>query len=848
MLRRGKKPQLRACSVCNKPGHNKSRCPEFLRSAETKSGREETPIKMYLHEKYQAIRSPHIIELRHKENLWEKINSFSPSITPSPFQLDEPSSGATPAINPKRVQIMPRLAKPKRQRQKISFALLTRKMSYWREKRRASMAMTKLHEAIIKYYAHENFAPTKNIVADQPRQANSPTAHSEAGVWPLAKYLFWRTAIVVILLVIPFKASTFYQSIKQTTGTIAASGTEGFMALQESTAAIMQSDLQTAEDSVVNALDKFNNAVEVMEGNHRLLQKIVSAVPIVYNEVQSRQKLITAGQKIALGNTYLIKGLYESQQAVSSTLTVRVKTVTEHLNAAIPSYKAALSDLTAADPDVLPLEYQNAFKDFRLLFTTFLDDLENIVEIGKAVEDIFGGQGLRRYLIVFQNPHEIRPTGGFIGSFALLDIKDGQVVKLDIPAGGSYDLQGQLDTYVEPPTPLLLSNKRWEFQDSNWFADFPASAEKMLWFYRHSRKVTADGVIAINATVLERLLSVLGPVNDTGRDLTLTAANAIPTIQQIVEEGPEKKLARPKQVLSDLAPQFISLIYSSKPEQILTLMANLSEALTQKEIQTYFTDAAIEKTAKNFGWAGHIWPTQIGQDYLLAVNTNIQGQKTDAEIKQTISHQAIVSDDGTITDTVMITREHTGKPGEKLYGQTNIDYLRVYVPLGSKLISAGGFIWPDEKKFRVPDPWTKKDEFLLKQEKEIGFDDNTGTRITEEFGKTVFGNWLILEPGEKKQIHFSYTLPFKAIFSKANERALIGKIVNEEYLTSRFQLVVQKQSGQDTNFESQVIFPTSWHPSWKEGEDCTLAMNGLGINNIELKNDSVWSLLMRQDQ
>ncbi len=834
---------MRTCSVCNKPGHNKSRCPEFFKLLEIKKEREESPIKMYLHEKFQAVRSPHILQLKHKENLWEKIDSFAPDIHPSPFQLDEPVQKIKQHVAPKHIQIMPRLKKQKAQ---FSFTALKRDYASWNEKRKSSAAMAEFKNAIKKYYEHENAVlPASNIYP--PQNIISPAVENKPGMWPLAKYLFWRTAIVLILLVIPFKASTYYQSIKQTTSAVAENGTEGFMALQESTAAIMQSDLQGAENSVIEALEKFNNAVEVMNGNHRLLQKIISAVPLVSNEVQSRQKLITAGQKIALGNTYLIKGLHESQ-AASSSITYRVKLITEHLNAAVPSYKAALDDLSTADPNVLPLEYQTAFKDFRSLFGTFLDDLENIVEIGKAVEDIFGGKGLRRYLIVFQNPHEIRPTGGFLGSFALLDVKDGKVVKLDIPAGGSYDLQGQLDTYIEPPTPLLLSNKRWEFQDSNWFPDFPASAEKMLWFYRHSRKVTADGVIAINATVLERLLLVLGPVSDDNRSLILSSDNALATIQQVVEEGPEKKLDRPKQILTDLAPQFISLIYSSKPEQILTLMANLSEALAQKEIQAYFTDSAIEKTAKNFGWAGHIWPIQNGQDYIMAVNTNIQGQKSDAEIKQTISHQAIVSEDGTITDTVIITREHTGTPGVKLYGQTNIDYMRVYVPLGSKLISAGGFIWPDEQKFRAPDPWTKKDDFLLTQEKEVGFDDNSGTRITEEFGKTVFGNWLILEPGEKKQIHFTYQLPFKVNFSQANERPIIGKIVNEEYLTSRFQLVVQKQSGQDTDFESQIIYPATWHPSWNEGDNCTLAMNGLSIDNAELIEDGVWSLLMRQDK
>ena len=56
-------------------------------------------------------------------------------------------------------------------------------------------------------------------------------------------------------------------------------------------------------------------------------------------------------------------------------------------------------------------------KRFRILFNAFVGDLENIARLNGAVQEIFGGEGLRRYLLVFQNPAELRPTGGFMGSF-----------------------------------------------------------------------------------------------------------------------------------------------------------------------------------------------------------------------------------------------------------------------------------------------------------------------------------------------------------------------------------------------------------------------------------------------
>lgn len=868
MKKADKKPQLRACSVCKKPGHNKSRCPEFLAS-EVKMDNEKIPgVKMFLHDEQIQYRSPHLVNLKKSLDPWSTIEAVAPEIS-APSLYDELMK-EEPQVEPKiqfvipKITTMPILPDDLRAKSKIKnysrLSAFSSAFSTWRDNRAARKSLAKMERELQAKLAtvkkSERVTEKVKIENDKPEEFISRPFVSirETSCLPvhrgrLVLNLAWRAAVVAALLITPFKASSFYQSVKSTTGQIASDGTQGFMALQDSTSALLQSNLTGAQDSVVIALQKFDSAVKAMDDNYSVLQKIAASVPILSGEVQSRQNIITAGQKIALGNTYLIKGIGESQNNSELNLTDRVKILTNHLNAAIPNYESALTDMAAVDAGVLPTEYQKTFIDFRILFTAFLDDLKDLSDLGKAVDEIFGGQGLRRYLIVFQNPAEIRPTGGFIGSFAVLDMKDGQINDIDIPAGGSYDLQGQLDTSVEPPTPLLLSNKRWEFQDANWFADFPSSAENLMWFYRHSRQVTVDGVIAINATVLERLLAIMGPVTDTARSVELTSSTALADIQTIVEDGPEKAANKPKQIISDLAPQFINYIYSAKPESVLPLMNSLTDALKVKEIQAYFTDANAEQTMRDFGWSGQILSIENNQDYLMVVNANIQGQKSDAEIKQTISHQAIIAEDGSVTDTVVITREHTGNAGDKFYGQTNIDYVRLYVPEGSELISAGGFTWPDEKKFRAPESWTSKDEFLASVEKELGYDAKSGTRLTNEFGKTAFGNWLIVKPGETRQIQFTYKLPFKVISNEIKtDENFLQKFVKNDIATSRYQLVVQRQSGLNSEFESQIIYPTPWYPSWNEGDNSTLARNGMGINKFDLVNDQVWSLLMKNEK
>ncbi|MEK7625027.1 MAG: DUF4012 domain-containing protein, partial [Patescibacteria group bacterium] len=445
-------------------------------------------------------------------------------------------------------------------------------------------------------------------------------------------------------------------------------------------------------------------------------------------------------------------------------------------------------------------------------------------------------------------PAELRPTGGFMGSFAVLDVRDGEILNFTVPAGGTYDLDGQLITSEIPPLPLTIVNKRWEFQDANWFPDFAASAKKILWFYKQSWNETADGVIAVNASVLERILGVIGPITDTGRNLNLSAENATVIIQNEVENGPEKLQNKPKQILADLAPTILDSIRNAEPKNLLPLLGNLNEALSQKELQAYFVDSAAEDIISSSGWGGRISKIDPNSDYLLVVNTNLQGQKSDARIKQLISHEATIENDGTIIDNVVITREHTGLGSEKFYGAPNIDYLRVYVPEGSTLLSASGFTWPEEKSFRAPDPSATMDPFLKNQEIQLGIDQASGTRITSEFGKTAFGNWVITEPGAISQVQFSYRLPFRINLETSGGSSIFDNLTDDlQTNLTPYRLITQKQSGITSDFESQIIFPLLWQPSWLRGAHATPARNGFKIETFPLTNDEAWSVLLKKN-
>ena len=138
---------------------------------------------------------------------------------------------------------------------------------------------------------------------------------------------------------------------------------------------------------------------------------------------------------------------------------------------------------------------------------------------------------------------------------------------------------------------------------------------------------------------------------------------------------------------------------------------------------------------------------------------------------------------------------------------------------------------------------------LMENEKEISIHSKTGTRITEEFGKTSFGNWNMVEPGHTSKVYFTYKLPFKVSLDDSIEQTNTEKwkevFAGVDHEMSRYSLVVQKQSGTESSFVSRIIYPDDWSPIWQENDGLELASNGAEFVT-RLETDEVFGLVMEK--
>ncbi|OGI25685.1 MAG: hypothetical protein A3E38_00050 [Candidatus Moranbacteria bacterium RIFCSPHIGHO2_12_FULL_54_9] len=481
----------------------------------------------------------------------------------------------------------------------------------------------------------------------------------------------------------------------------------------------------------------------------------------------------------------------------------RVKAPLQETRVELEAGNQALAKVQIGD---IPAEQREAFLAAEQHLPTLIGLIKTFDHNEALLEELLGGNGPRKYLFLFQNNNEMRATGGFIGSYALMDVNNGVVRRFFVD--GIFNPDGQLKENIVPPQAIQKVSAAWSLHDSNWFPDFPVSAEKAIFFYEKTGGPTVDGVIALTPTVMQKLLAVTGPIALPQYGLVVDADNFIPVIQEQVETKYDKEENQPKKVLADLTALLLEKVFASQDKTTLYRIAEaFTEGLNEKQMLVYMRHDETEALIDEAGWSGKVLETP--GDYLSVINTNINGYKTDGVIDETIKHTAEIGEDGSIVDTVAITRTHRG--GQMPYdwwNRVNADYMRVYVPAGSTLLSAKGATWEfpqaplDYEKLGF-----RRDADVEREERSIVVDEKSGTRVYRDAGKTVFGAWVYVSPQESVTVEYRYRLPFSIDVDKIRAGGV-----------DSYAALYQKQSGSiGSKLVSVVLFPETIAPTWQMG-------------------------------
>lgn len=650
----------------------------------------------------------------------------------------------------------------------------------------------------------------ESVVSDA-RNLPMVTAQKPARSWTLHLKASLAFATLAAVVLMPLQASFVFADALKTKNQVEAQSSAGLSQFLRGTDALQAQDFDAASTLFGNASGAFASASESLDDIHGVVAAAVSLIPTTEKTATTAQALLTIGEKVSRSSTLLAKGMDEVAASQSLSVTDRLAVMTAYIEETLPEMEQAAEAAGKVDPQVVPEDMREKVSRMTVLIPALAAGMEEVVANADALANVLGAQGTRTYMVVFQNNSELRPTGGFMGSFAEVSFEHGAIADMRIPGGGTYDVQGQLKSFVSAPGPLQVVNARWEFQDANWFPDFPTSARKMLWFYQKAGGPSVDGVLAINASVLEKMLTVLGPVTlADGKEFT--AENVLFEVQKEAELTHEDASA-PKAVIGELTQAIFEKLETADAQKLVGVAGAFVDGFNNRDMQVYFSDNELESTMQSLGWTGEL--RQTSDDYLMVVHTNVGGGKTDTIMTRDVTVDTFIEEDGTIENTVTLTQTHNGMANALFTGINNVDYVRLYVPKGSEFITGAGFEVPPSDVYQTAEYPLEIDEDLALAMQNVTKDPVTETDIWEEDGKTVLGNWVQTAPGETQTVTFTYRLPWRALRSEEGSAAWhFAKQVLGAKEALSYGLVVQRQSGVAQNVLVRIHRPDGFSQVW----------------------------------
>lgn len=260
----------------------------------------------------------------------------------------------------------------------------------------------------------------------------------------------------------------------------------------------------------------------------------------------------------------------------------------------------------------------------------------------------------KRYLIIFQNSDEIRPTWGFMGSMWVLSIFKWKVkdfVKKDV-----YAYEWDIKPYREDAPEWInkITDSFW-LRDSNYFIDFRDSSAKIRFFMRKAWE-KIDWIVYLNNNIILDYLDLLWAVNFKKINKNIDSSNFNFVMSTLVESKIFKvwTLDTPKQVLFDFMQDFYTKLKEEKKYK--DYFKVFLEDVSKRDIVFYTFSSKANKFLENYNLN---WSLDYHNylDFVYPVFTSIWGNKSDRYINRTFSINSTQSWCN-LENTLSITQTH----------------------------------------------------------------------------------------------------------------------------------------------------------------------------------------------
>lgn len=560
-------------------------------------------------------------------------------------------------------------------------------------------------------------------------------------------------------------------------------------------AAVLASQNRNWEEALLKsheAKESFDRAMTNIDDSRANL--VIRNQRILRNQVNDVEYLLKTAQIISKSLEHTIPLVEEIDKIISGNAAHDFSSLSDYekaqfisliyesepeLNGLQANLKLALLNLEKIHRLGVLLPVYSKINEFKYQLNEANALMEQIAQLPQLLPALSGYPETSRFLILLQNNHELRPSGGFIGLYGILETKNGKITHLstsdsyhlDMPAVGAWE--------KEPPAAIkkYMGVENWYLRDANWSPDWPTSAQQVTEIYKGEKRAIGQnpesftGVIAINPDFVADLIKLVGPI--TVNDEVYTAENFQELLQYNVEVAyREQDIASwdRKEIINDLVSELRGKLFALPATRWQDVLKTINNNINNKNIQAYFFDPNLQTLVKNLGASGEV--RRGGGDYLMIVDANLAAFKSDAVMDKNVSY-SLHREGSDVVVTVQLNYDHEGSFDWRTTRYRS--YTRIYAPLNSKLISING---------------------LSKNNPDFTVMNDSG------LNKTVIGFFWSIEPGATKEVVVKYILP--------------KKIVTAIDVGNYYDLYLQKQSGNDINITLNLDLSNNYHFDWSD--------------------------------
>lgn len=404
------------------------------------------------------------------------------------------------------------------------------------------------------------------------------------------------------------------------------------------------------------------------------------------------------------------------------------------------------------------------------------------VDISKSLPTLLGMERAQTYLFLFQNNMELRPTGGFIGSFALVTFDRGKLA--DVEFFDVYTADGQLKGHVEPPEPIRdhLGEANWYLRDSNWDPDFRVSAERAEWFLDKELERSVDGVVGIDVEVVRDLLKVLGPVRIADLAQEVDYKSVYEKVQYEVENnffpGSQKKT----NVLTGLGKAILERIREKGSINHQEIAKVVYSNFQRRHIQIFVHDPTPERAFSELNFTGEVLSpvcaiTNCTVVTVGLVEANVGVNKVNYFIDRSVTLNSFVND-GKIENVLTVEYKNNAPQALGISGRYK-NYVRLLIN-GTSNFKEAGVVESGGTKSVTPD-------------------------IVEVSGRREVGVLVDIPAGAKKSVRYSWSVPASLNFGANGQ---VKYLIRKQAGTSEDALLVKIVPPSGVAFKAPSVYNT----------------------------------------